>query len=79
MWFFAMQATGVLSIPYPVKYSSLTLASSCTLLFPIMGARIADRKVCDRLYQKLVSSVPIAGVSASKMTEEIKENTTLPL
>jgi len=45
----------------------------------LVRARVKDVPAYDRLYQKLVKSVPLADVSASFVMEEIKETTALPI
>ena len=45
----------------------------------LLHARVADVKAYDRLYQKLIRSVPVKDVSASFVMEEIKETTALPV
>ncbi|MEM9497402.1 MAG: Lrp/AsnC family transcriptional regulator [Pseudomonadota bacterium] len=45
----------------------------------LLRARVGDMADYDRLYQKLVSLVPMRDVSASFVMEEIKETTALPL
>ncbi len=45
----------------------------------VLRARIANVKAYDALYQRLITRLPIADVSASFVMEEIKETTALPL
>ncbi len=45
----------------------------------LIRAQVADMAGYDRLYQKLISKVPLSDVSASFVMEEIKETTALPL
>jgi len=45
----------------------------------VLKARVADVKAYDRLYQRLIASVPLSDVSASFVMEEIKETTAVPL
>lgn len=45
----------------------------------VLRARVSDVKAYDRLYQRLISRVPLADVSASFVMEEIKETTAIPL
>lgn len=45
----------------------------------VLRARIADVKAYDRLYQRLITRVPLTDVSASFVMEEIKSTTRLPL
>lgn len=45
----------------------------------ILRARVKDVKGYDVLYQRLISRVPLADVSASFVMEEIRETTQLPL
>lgn len=45
----------------------------------VLRARVRDMKGYDRLYQRLISKVPLADVSASFVMEEIKETTELPV
>ena len=45
----------------------------------LVRARVRDVAAYDRLYQKLVSIVPLSDVSASFVMEEIKETTALPV
>ena len=45
----------------------------------LIRARVADMSDYDRLYQTLVSRVPMGDVSASFVMEEIKDTTALPL
>ena len=45
----------------------------------LIRAKVADMKGYDRLYQRLVATVPMGDVSASFVMEEIKETTALPL
>lgn len=45
----------------------------------IIRARIEDMKAYDRLYQKLITRVPLSDVSASFVMEEIKDSTEIPL
>lgn len=45
----------------------------------VLRARVADMKAYDRLYQRLITSVPLSDVSASFVMEEIKETTAVPL
>ncbi|MFC4624796.1 Lrp/AsnC family transcriptional regulator [Daeguia caeni] len=45
----------------------------------VLRARVSDVKAYDRLYQRLIASVPLSDVSASFVMEEIKETTAVPL
>jgi Lrp/AsnC family transcriptional regulator len=45
----------------------------------VLKARVSDVKAYDRLYQRLIASVPLSDVSASFVMEEIKETTAVPL
>ncbi len=45
----------------------------------LIRARVADMADYDRLYQTLVTRVPMGDVSASFVMEEIKDTTALPL
>ena len=45
----------------------------------LIRARVADMADYDRLYQRLISRVPLSDVSASFVMEDIKETTALPL
>lgn len=45
----------------------------------IIRARIADMKAYDRLYQRLITRVPLSDVSASFVMEELKDDTAIPL
>ncbi len=45
----------------------------------LIRARVADMAGYDRLYQTLISRVPMGDVSASFVMEEIKDTTELPL
>ncbi len=45
----------------------------------ILRARVADVKAYDRLYQRLISRVPLTDVSASFVMEEILDTTVLPM
>src|SRR5690606_33073085 len=45
----------------------------------VLKARVSDVKAYDRLYQRLIASVPLKDVSASFVMEEIKETTAVPL
>ncbi len=45
----------------------------------LVKARVPDMAGYDRLYQDLISRVPMSDVSASFVMEEIKETTELPL
>lgn len=45
----------------------------------VLRARIADMKAYDRLYQRLITRVPLTDVSASFVMEEIKYTTAIPL
>lgn len=45
----------------------------------ILRARVADVKAYDRLYQRLISRVPLTDVSASFVMEEIRDTTILPM
>ena len=45
----------------------------------LIRARVADMADYDRLYQTLISRVPMGDVSASFVMEEIKDSTALPL
>lgn len=45
----------------------------------ILRARVADVKAYDRLYQRLISRVPLNDVSASFVMEEIRDTTVLPM
>jgi Lrp/AsnC family transcriptional regulator len=45
----------------------------------VLRARVADVKGYDRLYQRLITRVPLADVSASFVMEEIKETTIVPV
>lgn len=45
----------------------------------VLKARVSDVKAYDRLYQRLIASVPLSDVSASFVMEEIKETTAIPL
>nr|WP_295461704.1 Lrp/AsnC family transcriptional regulator [Mesorhizobium sp.] len=45
----------------------------------ILRARVADVKAYDRLYQRLISRVPLTDVSASFVMEEIRDTTVLPM
>ena len=45
----------------------------------LIRARVADMADYDRLYQKLISRVPLSDVSASFVMEEIKDTTALPV
>ncbi|MEO1734437.1 MAG: Lrp/AsnC ligand binding domain-containing protein, partial [Pseudomonadota bacterium] len=45
----------------------------------LLKARVADMAGYDRLYQSLISRVPLSDVSASFVMEEIKDTTALPL
>ncbi|MFC6638136.1 Lrp/AsnC family transcriptional regulator [Sulfitobacter sediminilitoris] len=45
----------------------------------LIRAQVADMAGYDRLYQTLISKVPLSDVSASFVMEEIKETTALPL
>ncbi len=45
----------------------------------LIRARVADMAGYDRLYQRLISKVPLSDVSASFVMEEIKETSELPL
>ena len=45
----------------------------------VLRARVADVKGYDRLYQRLITRVPLADVSASFVMEEIKETTIVPM
>lgn len=43
----------------------------------VLRVRVADVKAYDKFYQRLISKVPIADVSASFVMEDIKETTVL--
>ncbi|MEI4195069.1 Lrp/AsnC family transcriptional regulator [Roseovarius sp. E0-M6] len=45
----------------------------------LIRARVSDMGDYDRLYQRLISRVPMGDVSASFVMEEIKDTTELPL
>jgi Lrp/AsnC family transcriptional regulator len=45
----------------------------------VLRARVADVKAYDRLYQRLITKVPLTDVSASFVMEEIKETTIVPV
>ncbi len=45
----------------------------------VLRARVADVKAYDRLYQRLISRVPLSDVSASFVMEDIKDTTALPI
>lgn len=45
----------------------------------VLKARVSDVKAYDRLYQRLIASVPLSDVAASFVMEEIKETTAVPL
>lgn len=45
----------------------------------LIRAQVADMAGYDRLYQRLISKVPLSDVSASFVMEEIKDTTALPL
>ena len=45
----------------------------------VLRARVADVKAYDRLYQRLIATVPLSDVSASFVMEEIKETTVVPV
>ena len=45
----------------------------------LIRARVADMAGYDRLYQRLISRVPLSDVSASFVMEDIKDTTELPL
>ena len=45
----------------------------------LIRARVPDMQGYDALYQRLISMVPIADVSASFVMEDIKDSTALPL
>ena len=45
----------------------------------LIRARVSDMADYDRLYQTLISRVPMRDVSASFVMEEIKETTSLPI
>lgn len=45
----------------------------------LIRARVADMAGYDKLYQRLISLVPLSDVSASFVMEEIKETSELPL
>ena len=45
----------------------------------ILRVRVADVPAYDRFYQRLISKLPIADVSASFVMEDVKETTALPL
>ncbi|QBF30305.1 Lrp/AsnC family transcriptional regulator [Thalassococcus sp. S3] len=45
----------------------------------VLRVRVADVKGYDRFYQRLISMVPIADISASFVMEDLKDNTALPL
>src|SRR5262245_20548805 len=45
----------------------------------VLRARVADVKAYDRLYQRLITKVPLSDVSASFVMEEIKETTIVPV
>ena len=45
----------------------------------ILKARVSDVKAYDRLYQRLITRVSLADVSASFVMEEIKETAAIPL
>lgn len=45
----------------------------------LIRARVADMPDYDRLYQHLITRLPIADISASFVMEEIKDSTALPL
>lgn len=45
----------------------------------LIRARVADMAGYDRLYQMLISRVPLSDVSASFVMEDIKDTTALPL
>ncbi|MEM9523350.1 MAG: Lrp/AsnC family transcriptional regulator [Pseudomonadota bacterium] len=45
----------------------------------VLRVRVADVASYDRFYQRLITKVPIADVSASFVMEDIKETTALPL
>jgi Lrp/AsnC family transcriptional regulator len=44
----------------------------------VLRARVPDVKAYDRLYQRLITKVPLSDVSASFVMEEIKETLVLP-
>lgn len=45
----------------------------------VLRARVADMKAYDRLYQRLISKVPLSDVSASFVMEEIRDTTMVPV
>jgi Lrp/AsnC family transcriptional regulator len=45
----------------------------------VLRARVADVKAYDRLYQRLITKVPLTDVSASFVMEEIKDTTVVPV
>ena len=45
----------------------------------LIRAKVPDMPGYDRLYQKLISKIPLSDVSASFVMEEIKDTTALPL
>lgn len=45
----------------------------------VLKVRVSDMKAYDRLYKRLIESVPLSDVSASFVMEEIKETTAVPL
>ena len=45
----------------------------------VLRARVSDVKAYDRLYQRLISAVPMTDVSASFVMEEIKDTTVVPV
>ncbi|MDG1473027.1 MAG: Lrp/AsnC family transcriptional regulator [Ascidiaceihabitans sp.] len=45
----------------------------------LIRARVADMADYDRLYQQLITRLPVADISASFVMEEIKDSTALPL
>jgi Lrp/AsnC family transcriptional regulator len=45
----------------------------------LVRARVADMADYDRLYQHLITRLPVADISASFVMEEIKDSTALPL
>lgn len=45
----------------------------------VLRVRVADVKGYDRFYQRLISRVPIAEISASFVMDDIKDTTALPI
>ena len=45
----------------------------------VLRVQVRDVKAYDRFYQRLITKVPVANVSASFVMEDIKDTTELPL